>query len=159
MDVAPGTRSPELHTPLPERGSVPVEQTLEKKVDRPAPAPEVQPIDLAPSAPVTLTPPPTGVAVDPVIQQVEDVLSAGMGPAFASMDQATQAKFKTVGEETAVTISRMLQQTKIQVKKIVQLILIWLKIIPGVNPFYLEQEAKIKADALLKIRSTQDTPP
>ena len=49
-----------------------------------------------------------------------------------------------------------MQQTKIQVKKIFILIISWLKIIPGVNKFFLEQEAKIKADRILDLKNRQD---
>jgi hypothetical protein len=35
------------------------------------------------------------------------------------------------------------------VKKILALIRDWLKLIPGVNRFFLEQEAKIKTDKIL----------
>lgn len=76
-----------------------------------------------------------------------------MQDAYASMDEATKAKFKQTGEETATAIAVMLQQSKIQVKKIIHLILIWLRIIPNVNAFYLEQEAKIKTDSLLAMRN------
>lgn len=51
-------------------------------------------------------------------------------------------------------IGTMLQATKVQTKKIVELLLAWLRIIPGVNRFFLEQEAKIKADKLLALRNT-----
>lgn len=68
------------------------------------------------------------------------------------MDAATQAKFKQAGEETAGKISILLQTAKVQVKKIVELIVAWLRIIPGVNSYYLEQEAKIKADKILTMR-------
>jgi hypothetical protein len=37
----------------------------------------------------------------------------------------------------------------VSTKKIFVLIRAWLKIIPGVNRFFLEQEAKIKTDKIL----------
>lgn len=159
MDAVPGTHSPEVHVPLPERGPFAVEATPERASQPAAAVPEVQPVDL-PSSPVILAPPVAANApTDPMVKRVEDILSDGMGSAYASMDQVTQQKFKAVGETTAVTITRMLGQTKIQVKKIVQLILVWLRIIPNVNAFYLEQEAKIKTDALMRMNSNRSLIP
>ena len=49
----------------------------------------------------------------------------------------------------AQNIRAMVASAKIQVRKIIQWIVGWLKLIPGVNIFFLEQEAKIKADKIL----------
>lgn len=109
---------------------------------KPIPAPSSGP---APLAPVTA----------PLQKHVEEVMSAGLADSYAQMDPATQAKFRTVGEETAGKISTLLQSSKVQVKKIVELLVTWLRIIPGVNRFFLEQEAKIKADKILALKSRE----
>lgn len=85
-------------------------------------------------------------------QQVESVLSEGLLATYRDLDPATKIRFKQVGEATARTISGLLRETKVQVKKIIDLLVSWLRIIPGVNAFFLEQEAKIKADKLLALR-------
>ena len=41
---------------------------------------------------------------------------------------------------------------KVKVKEIVKLIIEWLKIIPGASRYFLEQEAKIKTDKILKLK-------
>ena len=79
-------------------------------------------------------------------------MSDGLEDMFRSLDPATQQKFKVAGEETAGKISVLMSATKVQVKKIVELIVTWLKIIPGINSFFLEQEAKIKADKILSLK-------
>lgn len=85
-------------------------------------------------------------------RQVEDVLSSGMENAFLSLDAGLQRVFKLKGEETSNKITILLMQTKIKVSTITKLILEWLRIIPKINKHYLEQEAKIKTDNILKIK-------
>lgn len=109
--------------------------------------PTVQPVPVPSTAPAPLAP-----VTAPLQQHVEEVMSAGLADSYAQMDPATQQKFRTVGEETAGKISVMLQSGKVQVKKIVDLLVAWLRIIPGVNRFFLEQEAKIKADKILALK-------
>jgi hypothetical protein len=79
-------------------------------------------------------------------------MAEGLEDAYKEMDPALQQRFKKTGEETANAISKLLQQSKIQVKKIVTLLLRWLRLIPRVNPYYLEQQAKIKADAIVALK-------
>lgn len=85
------------------------------------------------------------------VKKIETLLSQGMENAFLSMDTATQAQFKIKGEETSKKIASLMHQTKVKVKQVIDLILDWLNIIPRVNKFYIEQESKIKAEAILKM--------
>ena len=62
-----------------------------------------------------------------------------------------QQKFKEEGEKTAGIIREMIKKGKVHGRKLVGLIVRWLKMIPGVNKFFLEQEAKIKADEILNL--------
>ena len=55
------------------------------------------------------------------------------------------------GEETANEISAMIRNFKVKVGKVLKLIRDWLHTIPGVNRFFLEQEAKIKTDNILEM--------
>jgi hypothetical protein len=89
-------------------------------------------------------------------QQVESVLSEGLEDIYLKMDPATQQKFKEQGEDTARAINVLLHKTKVKVKEIVNLIIKWLKLIPGVNKFFVEQEAKIKADKLMAMKRKRD---
>ncbi|MCH8049516.1 hypothetical protein IH979_02285 [Patescibacteria group bacterium] len=57
--------------------------------------------------------------------------------------------FKARGEEIAATVKTMVDTGKVRVKKILDLIREWLSMIPGVNKFFLEQEAKIKTDKVM----------
>ncbi len=84
-----------------------------------------------------------------ILAKVENILAAEMDNIFLSLDIASQAKFKAKGEQVAIEITNLLQKTKVNINKIISLIVDWLRLIPHVNKYYLEQEAKLKADAIL----------
>jgi hypothetical protein len=90
-----------------------------------------------------------------VLEKIEDILEEDLEQIYFQMPPQKQAEFNKVGEETATQIELLLHGVKIQVRKILDLIVRWLKIIPGINKYFLEQEAKIKTDELLKLRSEQ----
>lgn len=100
--------------------------------------------------------PPTPVAPPPQSEEmaeIERILSDGLEDIYLELPPAAQAQFRLKGEETAAKVLTLLQQAKVQVDKVLAAIRDWLKIIPGVNKFFLEQEAKIKTDRLLAIRN------
>lgn len=84
---------------------------------------------------------------------IDSILSEGLNEVFLKMSPKEQANFKKVGEETVIKIGKLLSETKVKVNKIVALIRKWLKLIPGVNKFFLEQEVKIKADRIMRIKN------
>ncbi|MFH1456985.1 MAG: hypothetical protein ABIF17_02610 [Patescibacteria group bacterium] len=84
-------------------------------------------------------------------QNIESILEEDLEEIYFSMDKDTQKKFKIEGEKTTQEIILLVKNAKETFKKIFKLIFGWLKIIPSVNKFFLEQEAKIKADKILKI--------
>lgn len=86
-------------------------------------------------------------------QAIDNILAEGLNEVFLKMNPVEQKKFKAMGEETVVKINKLLDQTKVKVNKIISLIKKWLKLIPRVNHFFLEQEAKIKADKIIKIKN------
>lgn len=144
---------PEVLHPTPESAglevgeTVPLERAGRGTESTPSESVQIQPIPRPTNAPVPLAP-----AAPPLQQDIEEVLASGLDDAYEKLDPATQQQFRTVGEQTAGKISVLLQSSKVQVKKIVDLIVAWLRIIPGVNQFFLEQEAKIKADKILTLR-------
>ncbi len=86
-----------------------------------------------------------------VLAKVENILAKDMDNVFLSMDAATQQKFKVKGEEVAKEIASLLKKAGVRAKDVINLIISWLRIIPKINRYYLEQEAKIKADEILKM--------
>ncbi len=152
MPTPTETRMPETPRPTPEVGTAGLEQHIERPVATAEPKPDVQPVDLVP--PPSVAPAPVAVhqPADQLVKNIESAMADGLEDAYQAMDPAIQQKFKQVGEATASAISQLMAQSKIQVKKIVALLLRWLRIIPRVNPYYLEQQAKIKADAILALK-------
>ena len=85
-------------------------------------------------------------------REIDQILSDGLEDIFMNMNSAEKKKFRDEGEKTVLMISELLKEAKVKVSKIVELIKRWLKIIPGVNRYFLEQEAKIKADKIVKLK-------
>ncbi|MFA5954407.1 MAG: hypothetical protein WC817_02640 [Patescibacteria group bacterium] len=90
------------------------------------------------------------------LQQIEDILSEDLGEVYASLSPKEQFIIKTKGEQTAEKIREVLRQATLQFRTLFKLILSWLRVIPGVARPFVEQEAKIKADKLLRLRSKKD---
>ncbi|MFH1173332.1 MAG: hypothetical protein V1692_02270, partial [bacterium] len=86
------------------------------------------------------------VVKSPARQQIESILGEDLAGIYNDLPRPLQQEFKLKGEETANNIAALLQKTRVKVKEIINLIRQWLKLIPGINRFFLEQEAKIKAD-------------
>lgn len=83
---------------------------------------------------------------------IDTILSEGLNDIYLKMKPTDQANFKKKGEETVLKIAALLSQTKVKVGKIVELIRRWLRLVPGINKFFLEQEAKIKADKIIRLK-------
>jgi hypothetical protein len=93
------------------------------------------------------------VKTDVVYQEVEKVLEEDLADIYFKLPEAARAEFKKQGEVTASKVTLLLKSTRVKIKEIFILIINWLKIIPGVNVFFLEQEAKIKTSKLLSIKN------
>ncbi len=85
-------------------------------------------------------------------KQIDAILSEGLNDIFLSMDVKQQKIFREEGEKATTKINLLLNSAKVKLKNIIDLIKNWLKLIPKVNPYFLEQEAKIKADKIIKLK-------
>ena len=85
-------------------------------------------------------------------QEIENILEANLEDLYINMPREKQIEFKKKGEETANKIVVLLKEVKIQVKKILNLIIEWLSIIPGINKVFIKQEAKIKTDKIISAK-------
>jgi hypothetical protein len=88
---------------------------------------------------------------DEIVIEVEKILEEGIGPFYASLPPEAKPIFKKRGEEVAAQIAEMVKSFHFRIRRAVRLIADWLRTIPGVNKFFLEQEAKIKADLLKQL--------
>lgn len=139
--------------PAPEKIASPeiraeqVTATPEKALE-PAKVAEAAPAAPRPIAPATLS------YQEQRAQAIDTILSEGLNEVFMKMDARQQQEFKKRGEETVKKINSLLDKTKVKVGKVIDLIRAWLKLIPGVNRFFVEQETKIKADKIMRIKDT-----
>jgi len=89
---------------------------------------------------------------DEMTLKIEKILEEGLDESFQRLSPIAKQEFKLKGELTALKIRDLMKSTRVKFKKIIKLILEWLRILPGVNRFFLEQEAKIKADKIFALK-------
>lgn len=92
---------------------------------------------------------------DPLAFQIEKIMEEGIAEAYQELTPVQKQQFKIKGEQTALQIKALLQSTRVKVKKIFRLLLEWLKLLPGVNRFFLMQEAKIKTDKIIALKDNK----
>jgi len=95
--------------------------------------------------------PTAAIPTDEVVTEVEKILEQGLGEHFSKLKPEDQKKFKQKGEQASKEIADMVRNLKFKMKRALLLIRDWLLCIPGVNKFFLEQEAKIKVDKLIEL--------
>ena len=123
-------------SPVPEwEKAIPTEEEAGKK---PIVAAVVHPITEKPVKSETLV-------------KIEKILEEDLEAFYFSMPPEARLAFKAKGEETASKIEKMIETGKVIAQKILKLLRVWLKLIPGVNKFFLEQEAKIKTDEIVSL--------
>lgn len=81
--------------------------------------------------------------------ELEKILSDDLESYYQNLDPAKQEQFKIKGEEAASKIEEMIATFKIKARTVIQIIKQWLLMIPGINKFFLEQEAKIKTQKII----------
>lgn len=141
----------------PEVASVP-EQTREQEgghESQTAVQEQVQE-QVVPQAPAVVPAAPVAPAKDPQLQQIEDVLSEGLGDLYQSLPPNVQPTFKAKGEEVANQINAWAREAKLVAKNVLSLIREWLGLAPRLNKHYLEQESKIKTDRIMQLAESGD---
>ena len=151
--VAPNFEQPQIKqevTKVAEQRNQAPEQTVEQQIEIKAPEQtfkQASDVTLPQTAATSISIP----QVEIQLKQVENILSQGLESVFLTMDVSSQIAFKQKGEQTAKEIQGLLAGGKAKLKKVISLIINWLRIIPQVNKHFLEQEAKIKADEIMKL--------
>ncbi len=92
---------------------------------------------------------------DPIHKEIEDLLSENIAELYKKLSPDKKIIFKQKGEQVAQQITHILQSGILQIDKVLKLIRDWLATIPSVNKFFLDQEAKIKADRVQHIFDRQ----
>lgn len=140
--------SPAETPPSPEVGREATRE-IRPQVER---APRTENVTETPTiAPAVLPVVEPSSLVDPTVRSIELILSEDMTEQFMAMSPADQAKFKAKGEETVSKLAALMQKTALKAKEVLKLIVGWLRFIPHVNKYFLEQESKIKTDKILDL--------
>ncbi len=140
--------------PLPSEGAsveVPVTPESEPHSAERSPVETTVPLAPAASAPAAPAIPAASPADAARVAEIERILEEDLSELYFKLPEDKKAEFRRTGEETARQIDILLSAASVKAKKIVDLIRRWLSLIPGINKFFLEQEAKIKTDHLLKM--------
>jgi len=151
-EFRPAPAAPESR-PVPERAP---DASLERPpTPESAPAPEPAPKEPVPAPAPVLTPvaapAPAPVPKDPEQMRIERRLEEGLLDIYLALESGVRAKFKQAGETVAQELRGALGTKKMTPRFALKLIVGWLRIIPKINKFFLEQEAKIKTDRVLQI--------
>lgn len=99
------------------------------------------------------------VGQDPLLTDIENILEEDLDEVYSQLPADKREMFKEEGEATAVEIRGVVARVKFRTSKIFHLIKKWMKLIPGVNRFFLEQEAKIKTDEIVDLTEGKDGQP
>ena len=99
-----------------------------------------------------------GVTIHPIpksitLRKIESILEGDLDDVYFRLDEAHQRLFKEEGERAAKQIEAVLATGKSIAVKILAIIKKWLQVIPGINKFFIEQEAKIKTDQITRINA------
>ncbi len=150
---------PEISRAGPEIAPPEIKETapvLEKEKAPRLGGAELPPAPAAPPWPTPPTAPPPPQAKEADFIKVEKILEENLAQAYQSMEPELQSQFKKEGERIASLVWQMIKTAKIQVKEILKMIVHWLKMIPGVNRYFLEQESKIKTDKIIAIAKRKE---
>lgn len=143
VETGGAIEAPEVQVEVPET-AVPeqVEKTPEEKQREQELLQQAEQL-----APAASQPPP--VPKDPVVVDIENILADSLGEIYVGLPEDKKPMFKQKGEEVAVAIKQLIDSGKVKAKTVLDLIRDWLRLVPGINKFFLEQEAKIKTDEVM----------
>ncbi len=136
-EALPESTGEQLEKKIEQVGVAKISQSQSEQVGAVVPA---APASAVPAAPVILQ------------KKVEQVLEQGLDDLYGQLNDQDKIKFRTSGEATALKITNLLQQAKVRLSEILKLIRQWLLSIVGINKFFVEQEAKIKARKILQLK-------
>lgn len=145
LEVAPEVSSVEADEQAYEQSGEAKEHFLEEAASQ-----EEAPTSAIPVRGPAQAPAPQKRKADEVTLRVEEILEHGLGDMYSNLPDSAKPVFKKKGEEVSTQIATMVRTFKVEASKVIRLVRDWLLTIPNVNKFFLEQEAKIKTDAVLE---------
>ncbi|MDO8622032.1 MAG: hypothetical protein Q7R80_02275 [bacterium] len=127
--------------------SSPTETVDASATERPTVAPIAAAVAPEPVARPSVTP------KTPLREDIEEALSDGLRVAYAALTPQQQATFREHAERLAAMIEAMMTSGTLDIKRVHDGLVVWLKLIPKANVFFLMQEAKVKTDVILALAS------
>lgn len=85
--------------------------------------------------------------------KIQRILSEDIVDLYKNLPDEQKRVVLREGKYTIRTLIELVRRAKCRAKEIVELIRRWLQKIPGINRFFAEQEAKIKAQKIMMLRS------
>lgn len=149
--------SPETSAPEQEIVTMPeaVEKQLEAEIEfvkeealaesKEAPSPAAPSAVRTPAAPK-----------DPTTAAVEKILEQDLGDLYVKLDPETKKKLRVRGDILTERLKAVVSGARVKARRILSWIRDWLRLIPGINKYFLEQEAKIKTDKILELAEGQN---
>lgn len=118
----------------------------------PSPSPEAAPTPTVAAAAPTPVARPVVVEKTALREDIEAALSdEPLQRIYAGLPPAVQGRFRDEGSILAAWIETAITSGKLILKEVHRRIVAWLRIIPRVNHWYLQQEAKVKTDAIVAL--------
>lgn len=148
----PNTISPETISVPEQRESLPIKKE-EKKTDDASGA-QVDPAAIVTNVQQDLPQP--KVQKSETLERIEDIMEEDLADVYKNLPPEVKKEFREKGEEVAVEIEGMMHHVKIKSKQVFKALFGWMKIIPGVNKYFLKQEAKIKTDEIMHVKEELD---
>lgn len=159
-EVTAEAQTPPAETPVLEAAPVP-ETTPEKGKEvfvegEPMPAIAAPVVEHPPETPASL---PVAVAPlietpkDPVQEKIDAIFERNVGDAFAELQPLQQEAFRVAAEQAAAAVRALLSAPKLEPPKIRDVVAGVLRLLPETNPWWVEQEAALKTQALLALRA------
>lgn len=83
--------------------------------------------------------------------RVERALEQNLWDLYFALPQGAREKFKAEGEAAAAALRAAIERKNVKPNAVLHAVNRWLRTIPKVNPYFLEQEAKIKTDKIMEL--------
>ncbi len=152
-----GDRTPEIPASPDRPVASPDREGFSREVSKPAEEERTPPSLTRTTAPQPSVPQPVFTPKSQMRREIESVLEEDLDFLYTSLSPKQRQQFRIEGERTAAKIEIALRRAVVKLIEIITLVRKWLKLLPGVDRFFIEQEAKIKAERVLLIKeSTED---
>lgn len=89
-------------------------------------------------------------------KEIEEILAQDLGELYKTLTPQQRTLFKLEGEKAAARIEEQVAKPRVKIKEILHIIREWLKLLPGVNKFFIEKEVKIKTERILMIKKESE---